>query len=826
VIETFTQDVRYALRGMKANPAFTLVAVLSMALGIGANTAIFSLLDAVMLKYLPVQHPEELLRLNVGKSFGVSNPMWEALRDRQDIFSGVFAWSQARFNLAAGGESKFINSVQVSGDFFRTLGVGAVIGRTLTTADDRRGCGATGPAAVLSYGFWQGHYAGDPAVIGKTIQLDAHLFQIVGVTPPSFFGVDIGRFFDVAVPLCSEALIRGASSNLDDPGSKWLSVIGRPKPGVTLQQVEARLNVLGPAVFEATAEPGDTRRPKKSFMVTRAGHGIAVRLDWLSKSDFRSRYSGSLTLLMVVAGLVLLIACANIANLLLARAAARQREIAIRLAVGAGRVRLIRQLLTESVLLASAGAAIGLFFASWSGSALLRLISTQEMQASLDLAIDGRLLAFTAGVALFTGALFGIAPALQATALAPHLALKETGRGLAGRHRFPLGKALVVFQIALSFVLLFGAGLFLRTFGNLLTLDAGFNRDNVLLIRADVRNAHYPAGRRQALYDTLLERISAVPGVRSASQSGMTPVDGNFWIGPIGIPHGLKEVATCYSNSVSPRYFETMGTPLRLGRDFDQRDTATSPGVVIVNETLAREVFGKENPLGRTLVRRGAKHVLTEVIGMVKDAKYSDLRQPSPATFYVPLSQRPWGGPGGSDDTNFAVRSMGPAADMIPAVKQAIAEANRDVAIEFRVFSTQVKESLVQERLLATLSSFFGALALALAIVGLYGLMSYAVGRRRSEIGIRMALGAQRRNVLWIILRDVGMLAGIGVGLGIPAAVASARLVGTMLYGTAPGDARTIATSAVVLLASAALAGYIPARRAALVDPMVALREE
>jgi predicted permease len=812
MLDALFQDLRYALRALRSSPAFAAVAILSLALGIGANTAIFSLIDSVMLKTLPVQHPEELLQVTtVQYHDSFSNPLWEQVRDRQDVFSSIFAFGLNRYDLAQGGEAHYALGNRVSGQYFEALGVRTILGRTLTVADDKPGCPGT---AVLNYDFWQRAYGGREDVLGKPILLDGHPFEIVGVSQPGFYGVTVGEAVDVTVPICTDAIGAPETNSLRKTADWWLNVIARTKPGISASQAVARLNTLAPDMFKATLPSilHDDRIAKylsNTFLIAPAGNGL---------SQIRSRYRLALLTLMVVVGSVLLIACANVANLLLARGAARQREIAIRMALGSGRARIIRQLLTESLLLSLSGAALGLVFAQWGTHALVSYLSTSRSSVFLDLSIDGRMLAFTAAVAILTGLLFGLAPAWRGTRVQPQAAMKANSRGVIEGSRFGLGKMLVMLQVALSLILVAGAGLMLSTFWKLTSMDTGFNRQNVLLVGVNMRTANYPRDRRTAAWQQMLDRVRTIPGVRSASMSGLTPISRRNWTETLVID-GATVNGVAY-NSVSPGYFDTLGTPLVAGRDFNRYDTAQSPQVAIVNETFVKKFFPNTNPIGKTY-RWRPNDVLSgpiEIVGVVKDAKYFSLREPVPPTGYRAESQeKPRG---------FAVLELRGDTNLLPAVKSAMQEFNRDVSLEFTTFSTQVAESLVRERLLATLSGFFGALALLLATIGLYGVMSYNVARRRNEIGIRMALGAEQSRVLRMVLGEVCLLIFIGLAAGFAATLATTRYVSSFLYGLTPNDPKTLASATAVLAMVAILAGYLPARRASRLDPMTALREE
>jgi putative ABC transport system permease protein len=830
MLDVVRQDLRYALRGLRRSPGFASAAILSLALGIGANTAIFSLIDAVILKSLPVRHPEELLQVMMGKQsyVGFTNPTWEHLRDRQEVFSGIFAYGRWGFNLAAGGEARSVHGNYVSGQYFDTLGVRAVLGRTLTPADDTRGCAGS---AVLSYSFWQREYGGRADVLGKTISIDRHPIEIVGVTEPGFNGAEVGAAVDVMAPLCAVTLIGSGYPGMLDTNYYpvgWLQIIGRLKRGVKADQATARLKILAPQIYKETFEqhglaredgrqlgPQDRDRYlKQTFDTQPAANGIS----WL-----RREYRQALIVLMTMVAVVLLIACANVANLLLARGATRQREIAIRMAVGGGRGRLIRQLFTESLLLSGLGAMLGILFAEWSARLLVRFLD-----APLDLTLDVGVLAFTAGVAVLTGLLFGIAPAWRAARVDPQAAMKTNARGAIEGTKLGLGKVLVMAQISLSLLLVVGAGLMLSTFWKLISLDAGFERGHVLLASVNLRNGNYPRERWSAVYREMLDQLRAIPGVRSASVSSITPVCHCRWASEVmieGYTPKSRDDAMASFNNVSDRYFETLGASIVGGRDFDSHDTSTSLKVAIISKSMAQKYFGAANPLGSHFRIRDGNITggPVEIVGIVKDAKYGSLREdPSPFVF-IPWSQG--GAPGPL--TSFELRANGGApTTLISGVKSAIAAVNRDVSIEFQTLSAKVDNSIEREKLLATLSGFFGAMALLLAAIGLYSVMSYNVARRRNEIGIRMALGAEQPRVLRMVLGEAAILIGIGLVVGLGAALATTRLVASFLYGLQPNDPWTLGTAAAMLAAVAAIAGYLPARRASRLDPMTALREE
>jgi predicted permease len=821
--DALRQDVRYAWRGLRRNPGFALVAVLTLALGIGANTAIFGVVNAVMLRSLPVHRPEQLVQVTLGdrRNDELSNPLFEALRDRaagRDVFSGLFAFAPRRFDLARGGETRPVDGTWTSGSFFDALGVGPAVGRVLHAADDHRGCA---PVAVLGYRFWQSAYGGDPGVVGRSVALDGHPFEIVGVAAAAFAGVEVGRASQLYVPLCASAIVEGGDGGLDDRHQWFLRVIGRVREGVTLDQAAARVAALSPAVFAATVSPDAVAEERRGYLENQLAAFPAAA----GHSALRLEYGTALVALMVVVGVVLLVACANVANLLLARAAARRREIAVRLGIGAGRGRLVRQLLTESVLLAALGAAAGLLLARWAGGALVALLARRDAAVWLDLAIDGRVLGFTLAAAVLTALLFGLAPAWRATRVDLRAAMQAVDE--AGRVRHTAGKALVVGQIALSLVLVLGAGLLLGTFRTLATLDPGFRREGVLLVAVDMRDAGYPAERLPAVRQAIVDRMRQVPGVRAASASVLTPISGAGWGGPVsvdGFTPADRRDALVFFNAVSDGFFATLGTRLVAGRDFGARDAAGAPPVAIVNETMARKFFRGASPIGREIGVRdgpGAERRL-QVVGVVRDAKYGSLREDARALVYLPLAQDPHPG----QSVNLELRAAGAATALVPAATAAMADVHPRFSLAYRTLASQVDASLARERLLATLSGVFGALALLLAVVGLYGTMSYALTRRRRELGVRVALGAARGRVLRLVLAEVGRLVAAGLALGAVAGVVATRWVTPFLFGRSPVDPTTWALSAAALAVAALAAGALPAWRAATADPVRAIRTD
>jgi predicted permease len=834
LFDTLGQDVRYGARLLRQSPGFALVAVLSLGLGVGANSAIFQLLNAVRLRSLPVSHPEQLVEVKIaetkggrtgnfrGRNVQLTEPLWQEIRRDPRPFSAMLAWGVGSFNLATGGEARYADGMWVSGGFFEALGVRPPVGRVFTEADDRPGCGA--PGAVLGHAFWQREYGGSPAAIGRTLFLEGHPFEIVGVTPASFFGIEVGRSFDVAIPLCSEAIIREADSGIGHRDAWWLGAMGRLKPGATLAEADAWLRAISPGIFEATLAPAYAPDDARNYLAFKLGafpgrSGV---------SSLRRRYETPLWLLLAIAGVVLLIACANLANLLLARASSRERELAVRFALGASRGRVVRQLLVESLLLAVLGAGLGAWVARASSRALVAFLSTESDRVFVDLGTDWRVLAFTAAVAVAACLLFGLAPALRATRTPPATVLRASGRGLTEhRGRFGLRRGLVVAQVALSLVLVVGAFLFVSSFRNLMTLDAGFHRNGLLVTGLDVRGVKLPAEGQGALFRDVLEQIRALLGVRSAALSHIVPVSGSGWNENVladGLAGGQPKVIVNF-DSVSSGFFETMGTPLVAGRDFDDHDVKSAPRVAIVNETFVNKVLGSKDPLGRVFAlepRPGAPQRTFEIVGLVKDMKYSELREDFTPIAYLPEAQI-------DDPSPFQaviVRADASLTSLLPSITRAVAAVSPRIAINFQPFETQIRQSLLRERLMATLSGFFGALAGLLATLGLYGVMSYTVARRQSEIGIRMALGADRGRVLRLVMGEAAALLAAGLAIGTLLALGAARTASSLLFGLPPSDPATLASAAGVLAAVAAAASYLPAWRASRLEPTIALRQE
>jgi putative ABC transport system permease protein len=830
VLDQFWRDVRHALRLLRRNPGFAVVAILSLALGIGANTAIFQLLDAVRIRTLPVEDPQRIAEVRIVKPKGgrtgnflgrrpsLTYPLYEQLRDRQEAFSELAVWATNAFNLSRGGEARTAQGLWVNGSFFAALGVNAMIGRVLTPADDRRGCVA--PPAVVSYAFWQRELGGDASAVGRPLYMERHEYEIVGVTPPRFFGLEVGRMFDVAVPLCAEPLAR-AESSLDQPDHWFLAVFGRLKPGWTIDRATAQLQAISPAAFQATMPPH--YRPEDA-----AGDRdfkLAAFPASTGFSTLRTDYETPLWLLLATTGLVLAIACANLANLMLARATAREREIAVRLAIGASRGRVVRQLLAESLLLSAIGAVAGTVIARWLGEFLVAFLSTDSARLYVDLTTDWRVFGFTAALAAATCLLFGLAPAIRATAAHPGAAMKAGSRGSTdSRERFGLRRGLVVVQVALSLVLVVGAGLFVRSLRNLMILDAGFRQDGILVANVDLRGAGIPEGNRRAVNDEVTGRIRALPGVDAAAEAFIVPIGGSGWNNQI-VLDGKPRKEIVDFNSVSPGYFRAMITPVLAGRDFNDRDTAASAHVAIVTERFATMFFDGGNPIGRTFqvdTGVGIDRPVYEIVGLVKDAKYTNLREEFMPVAFLAASQDPKPSP----YLSIVIRSTAPLTRLTREVTNAIAAAQPSAVTQFQTMNGLVRDSLQRERLMATLSGFFGILAGVLATIGLYGVMSYMVERRRNEIGIRIALGADRGVVVAMILREAAALLGAGLVVGGLAAIGAARWASTLLFGLRPGDPATLATAAAALTIVAAAASSLPAWRASRLEPTEALREE
>ena len=833
-------DIRYGIRILLKKPGFTLIAVLSLALGIGANTAIFSLLDAVLLRSLPVHEPDKLVLFGNGQNMGMTNsfpdeswdlfsyPFYRQAQQRSDVFSGVagvlsITWTVHGF-VNANETSSDIERLQVqlvSGSYFPVLGVNAALGRVLTEADDQNPGGH--PVAVVSYAWWQQRLGGNPAAIGKTITIDNIPYNIVGVAPKEFFGTTVGSAPDLWVPLAMEKQLPPAHwDGRNDEKAQSLFLIGRLKDGVSAQQASPVINLLFHQSLHALAGAQPTAARLKDIENAR------IDLTPVSRglSTLREQFSLSLKVLMGVVALVLLIASANVANLLLAHGAARSREFAVRLAVGAGRLRLIRQLLTESALLALLGGLVGVALAWWGSRLLLLMASDGPDALPVNVTPNIRILGFTIVVSALCAIVFGTAPALRASRIEPNTSLKGGKSSARSLLRNPLGKTFVIVQVALSLILLVGAGLFVRTLINLQRIPSGFNQENAMLFMVDTSAAGYKSDdpRLPALLTDVEQKVKSVPGVQAAAFAFFTFNQG-FWTSPAysreaNIPEGQSR--SVRNNIVGSDFFAAMGIPLVQGRGFGPQDTKQSQKVAVISESMAQRFFPGGSPVGKRFGLNTPKSSDDiEVIGVVKDAKYGSLKEEFRPMAFYPYAQLPEVLP------NLVVRFSGPASSVAPQIRQLIKQTNRNLPIDDVVsLEDQIGRSLVQQKLVARLASFFGLLALLLACVGLYGVMSYGVARRTNEIGIRMALGARGRSVLWLVLREALLLVVIGLAVGLLVSLAVTKTAATLLYELKPNDPLTIAFATLLLAAVAVIAGYFPARRAARVDPMVALRDE
>jgi predicted permease len=832
----FRQDLRFSFRMMRKNPGFTLIAVLTLALGIGANTALFSVVDAVLLKELPVSRPEQLVLFRwlggqgvvrgfngvmerdpatgLQTSTSISYPAFERLRDQNQTLASVFAFaSLGRLNLNADGQAEMVHWQAVSGSYFTGLGVSALLGRVLTNEDDKAGAE---PAAVISYRYWQRRFNSDPVVIGKVVYLSGAAFTIVGVTPREFLGTfDVGSAPNITVPIALLAHVSpGNAERQRSTSNWWLGVMGRLKPGVSAAQAQAELSaILQRHVLELPTAAGEQRVAPQ------------IRLDSGSQGLMYARgvFSSQLAILMAIVGLVLLIACINLANLLLARAATRQKELAVRASVGASRIRLIQQLLTESMLLAVLGGALGLLFADWGKDVLLALLTANWNEFVVDLRLDRRVLGFTAVVSMLTGILFGLVPALRATRIELTPMLKENPGS--GPVRSRLNKALVVAQVAMSLLLLAGAGLFVRTLRDLNQIDAGFDRENLLIFKVHPRSSGYETARLADVYRQITGRIAALPGVSAVSSSVDPLVAGAYFTPHVEIPDYTPHAGENMSVGlawVAPDFLAAMGIPLLSGRELTSQDNQQAPKVAVVSQALAQRFFPNQNPLGRRLNILEMREV--QIVGVARDAKYGDLRGAIRPVVYLPYLQNQ---PGPPAEMSFTVRTVGDPITVMVAIRQAVQSIDRNMPISnVGTQNELIARMFTKERLFASLSSFFGLLALALVCIGLYGVMSYTVARRTHEIGVRMALGAQSADVLRMVLGESLLMVLTGSLIGLAAALATMRWIAGMLYVSIAIDPLTIALVTLLLLAVAALSGWLPARRAARVDPLVALRQE
>ena len=817
-------DLRFTFRALRNNPAFAAIAILSLALGIGANTAIMSLVDAVVLRLLPVRDPGQLVFVQTAGTAGRDGPPYpcfELLRDHAKSFEGMAAFSASNMEIVIDDGREQARGVWVSGNFYEVLGVAPIIGRTLVASDDQAPAkgGPEGAVAVISRAYWQQRFGGDPSVVGRAVRMKfdvEHTVTIVGVMPSEIMSLEPGRPIDIAVPMMLSDPV-----TLRDRRSLWLQIVARLKPAVRAEQARAESNALLQAYMADVRIPPEVHTRLFDHMeLTPASKGLA---------GLRRQFSQPLTAMMILAGLVLLAACVNVANLMLARATARQKDFAVRLAIGAGRGRLICQTLTEALVLVGAGAALGIVCARQGEAALAAFFAEGNNTIVLDLSLNGRVLLVSLIVAMLSGLAFGILPALRASRVDPAAGLQSGSRGIAGsRVSLRLGRTLVILQVALSTVLLGGAGLFIRSLRQLESVDLGFSRESILTMEITPERQLFGTPQWLTAQAEVLDRVRRMPGVRSASWASMNPLSGRDRGAVLDIPEFVPRTESdkdVHLAALSPDYFETFRVPLLLGRAFTARDDGAASKVAILNETAVRFYFGNANPIGKTVrfANYPSHDLMYEIIGVVKDAKHNSLGEQPSRFIYLPIPQ--------SVDLigrlALAVRCAGNAVTFAGPVRQEVLSVRSTVLINsVSTIEKQVQQSLRRERLVAALSTSFGALALALACIGLYGILSYAVTRRTSEIGIRIALGATRREMVWLILREAMAVAMSGVVVGVPAVLVLGRISRTLLYGVGPLDLPTFACALLVMLGSAAVAGIVPARRAGRLDPMSALRCE
>jgi predicted permease len=835
-VDALGQDLRYACRTLVATPASTAIIVLTLALGIGANTAIFSILNGLLLRSLPVRDPARLVHVtdSVRRDDGSTRvrawsfPVWAQIRDRAHLFDGATAWSPQQFDLASGGEAQFVEGIWADGRFFDVLGLPAVLGRTFSPLDDRPGGGPDGPVAVISYHHWQRRFGGDVHAIGRAIRLDGVPFTIVGVTPPDFFGLEVGRSFDVIVPVQTERLVRGGDSVLDSASTNFLRIVARLRPGQTLDEAAAGVRGVQEDVRAATLEPGQApdRFLSSPFTVLPAATGA---------SYLRESYGRPVMLLAAIVALVLIVGCVNVANLQMARASRRRHELTVRLALGASRLRIARQLFAESLIIAGAGAALAVGLAALASRALVQQLSTPSSPVFLDLPVDRVVLAFTAGVAVLTAVLFGTAPAFRATRAAPIDALKAHGRMPIGGGRSRLTDGLVVVQIALSMVLVVAAGLFTRSFAGLAQRPLGLDAERVLVVTVDAQRADADPARRLALFEQALLAARAVPDVSAAAASFLTPLGGGGLTPPVeaDAPAGAtlsrpnRPNGEVFGNLVSPGFFDTFGTRIVAGRDFTDGDRRGAPRAIVVNEAFVRDVLGGGGAIGRTVTvfPRTPRALSAQIVGVAADAVYWSLHDPAPPTWYLPIAQ--FDVPGFPfEAARLSVRTeAGSPGRLQASVAAALSRVNPRLVLTFRPLADQVRGQLTRDRLMAQLAGSLGIMALLLAALGVYGVSGHALTRRRTEMAIRVALGAAPAGVVAWALRRLSILMAVGIAAGIAISLWAARFVEGLVYGLEPTEPSTLAAAAAILCATGVLAIWLPARRATRLDPVEVLRE-
>jgi predicted permease len=828
------QDFQYSLRTLRKSPVFLAVALLSLALGIGGNTAIFTLINQLILQPLPVKHPEQLVMLaGRGKHYGgnngpdrISYPMYREIRDKNEVFSGSFCTYPGTVSASFQGSTELIGADFVSGNYFPVLGIGAAVGRVFTASDDLIQGGH--PLAVLSYGYWRTRFGADPRIVGKEIVVNGRSLTIIGVSAAGFDGVEPGRAPQIRIPITmKDELPHSDFGRLNIDRFRWTQVFGRLKPGTTIEQAQAGLQPLFHQILnrEVTEKPFSKASSfvKQEFLRM----WMEVMPGSKGRSNLRRTYSKPLFALMGIVGLVLLIACSNLANLLIARASARQKEIAVRLALGASRGRIIRQLLVESLLLAAIGGSLGIGLAVTIDRALIDFLPSGHTPLSLSSTPDWTVLGFTFAVSLLAGVLFGLVPALQSTRPEVANTLKDQAGAVIRGGSAGLRKGLVVAQVSLSLLLLIGAGLFLQSLRNLKTLDPGFEVRNLLAFNVDPTMSHYDPKWTADYYRRLHERLSALPGVESHTFAVVPLLEGDEWDNWVtieGYTAKEDERPDPHMQYCSPGFFKTLKIPVLLGREFNERDIAGAPKVGIVNQKFVKRYFKGADPLGRHIgmgIDPGTKTDI-QIVGVAGDTKYESMRDEIPDELYIPSEQQKFATGG-----TLYVRAQGDPTRIFSTLRATVGGIDATVPMfDMRTLNDQVQISLLTERLLATLSSVFGCLATLLAALGLYGVMAFMVARRTREIGIRIALGAGQGSVVWMVLRETLTLAGIGVSIGLAGAYGITRLIQTQLFGVQPTDLLTMAAASLGIAAVTALAGYVPARRATGIDPMSALRWE
>jgi len=842
------RDFAYALRTLRRSRGFAVVAALTLALGIGANTAIFTLLDQVLLRLLPVKNPQQLVLLTMrghhyGNNWGsnaISYPMYRDFQDHNEVFSGMFCRFPQPVSMTYGGQAERTQGELVSGTYFGLLGVGTVLGRAIGPDDDRVPDGH--PVVVLSYDYWKQRFGGDPQVIGKTLLVNNYQMAIIGVGQPGFDGVELGVSTKIFIPVMMEKeIIIGPMKFLTDRRSRWVNAFGRLKPGVTEEKAKASLQPFMHAMLEQEVKEAAFRNASAYARDEFLKCWIDVLPGSQGRASLRRELRTPLWVLMATTGMVLLIACANIANLLLARATGRQKEIAVRLAMGATRGRIVAQLLIETLSLSALGGALGLALAFWADKALMALyLPSDSGNLNISTAPDLRILLFTLAVTVATGLVFGLAPALQSTRPDVGRTLKDQAGAVVGGGHGRLRNALVVTQVALSLLLLIGAGLFLRSLKNLSNLGPGFPAERLVGYNIDPSLNGYTPERLNSFYQQLTGNLNAIPGVKSVAVASMRIMEDNEWDSGMTAegyaPTKPDDHPQAFMNQIGPGYFATLGVPIVAGRDFrltDNRvikrtnardDFDTTPTTVIINEKFEKQFFSGHNPVGMHLGfgTDPGTHTDMEIIGVVKDIKYTNLRDEIPIQAYVPYMNSPYLG-----GMTIYVRTAGEPNQLMTSIRAKVREMDANLPIyAMRTMETQIDNSLSRERMIASLSTVFGFVATVLAIIGLYGVMSYSVAQRTREIGIRMALGAEQKKVIGMVMREVFTLIVIGVGVGVPAALALTRVVKSQLYGLETHDPWTLGLATALLAIVACAAGYVPAMRASRVDPMKALRYE